>query len=67
MRFGILKNEPAHDTTYKIACAPSKDSDQPELPPSLIRVFPVHSIVSKGHKLSLCGQQTLIGLGKYPG
>ena len=33
--------EPAHDKTYKIACAPSEDSDQPGHPPSLIRVFAV--------------------------
>ena len=32
---------PAHDKTYKIACAPSEDSDQPGHPPSLIRVFAV--------------------------
>ena len=31
--------EPAHD---KMACAPSKDSDQPAHPPSPIRVFAVH-------------------------
>ena len=34
-------NEPAHGKTYKMACAPSKDSDQPGHPPSLIRVFAV--------------------------
>ena len=28
--------EPAHDKTYKMAYAPSKDSDQPRHPPSLI-------------------------------
>ena len=28
--------EPAHDKTYKMACAPSEDSDQPGHPPSLI-------------------------------
>ena len=33
--------EPAHDKTNKITCAPSKDSDQPGHPPSLIRVFAV--------------------------
>ena len=31
--------QPAHDKTNKMACAPSKDSDQPGHPPSLIRVF----------------------------
>ena len=30
-----------HDKTNKMACAPSEDSDQPGLPPSLIRVFAV--------------------------
>ena len=34
-------NEPPHDKTNKIACAPSEDSDQPRHPPSLIRVFAV--------------------------
>ena len=33
--------EPHRDKTNKMACAPSEDSDQPEHPPSLIRVFPV--------------------------
>ena len=35
------KNEPANDKTYKMACAPSEDSDQPGHPPSLIWVFAV--------------------------
>ena len=30
-----------HDKSNQIACAPSKDSDQPGHPPSLIRVFAV--------------------------
>ena len=34
-------NEPPHDKTNKVACAPSEDSDQPGHPPSLIRVFTV--------------------------
>ena len=33
--------EPPHDKTYKMAWAPSEDSDQPGHPPSLIRVFAV--------------------------
>ena len=37
----ILKYEQAHDNSYKMACAPSEDSDQPGHPPSLIRVFAV--------------------------
>ena len=35
----IFINEPPHDN--KMTCAPSKDSDQPEQLPSLIRVFAV--------------------------
>ena len=34
-------NEPPHDKTNKMICAPSEDSDQPWHPPSLIRVFAV--------------------------
>ena len=34
-------NEPPHDKTNKMACAPSEDSDQPGHPPSLIRVFAI--------------------------
>ena len=34
-------NETPHDKTNKMACAPSKDSDQPGHPPSLTRVFAV--------------------------
>ena len=33
--------EPRHDKTNKMACLPSKDSDQPGNPPSLISVFAV--------------------------
>ena len=40
------KNEPAHDLTYKIACAPSEDSDQPGHSPSLISDFVVRSVCS---------------------
>ena len=40
-------------------CAPSEDSDQPGHPPSLIRVFAVHSMGSYGTKLSSCGQRRL--------
>ena len=39
-------NEPAHDKTDIMACVPSKDSDQPEHLPSLIRAFAVHSMGS---------------------
>ena len=48
-------NEPAHDKTNKMACAPSEDSDQPGHPPSLIRIFAMRS----GLKLSSCGQRRL--------
>ena len=35
------ENEPPHDKTNKMACAPSEDSDQPGQTPILIRVFAV--------------------------
>ena len=35
-------NEPPHDKTNKIACAPSEDSDQPGHPPSLISLHCPH-------------------------
>ena len=37
-------DEPPHDKTNEMACAPNEDSDQPGHPPSLIRVFDVRSI-----------------------
>ena len=57
--FFIRSFEPAHDKTYKMACAPSEDSDQPGHLPSLIRDFAVHSMGSLGNKLSSCRQQRL--------
>ena len=36
-----VRSELHRDKTNKMACAPSKDSDQPGHPPSLIRVFAV--------------------------
>ena len=48
-----------HEKTYKMACAPSEDSNQPGLVLSLIRVFTVHSVGSSGPKLSSCGQRRL--------
>ena len=45
-------NEPAHDKTNKMTCAPSEDSDQPGNPPSLIRIFAVRSVGSPGPKAS---------------
>ena len=44
--FLIYINEPANDKTYKMACVPSVDSDQPGHPPSLFRVFAVRSMGS---------------------
>ena len=41
-------------------CAPSEDSDQPRLLPSLIRVFAVRSMGSLGPKVSSCGQRRLL-------
>ena len=52
-----VRNEPPHDKTNEMACAPSdktnemacapsEDSDQPGHLPSLIRVFAVSSVVS---------------------
>ena len=38
----FLLFEPAQDKTYKMACVPSEDSDQPGHLPSLIRVFTSH-------------------------
>ena len=37
----LVRNELPHDKTNRMACAPSKDSDQPGHLPSLIRVFAV--------------------------
>ena len=60
-------NEPSHDKTNKIICAPSEDSDQPRHLPRLIRVFAVH--MNKAWVLSypLSTPQRLIRLGGYPG
>ena len=33
--------EPPYNKTYKVACAPSEESDQPGHPPGLIRIFAV--------------------------
>ena len=44
---------------YEQQCAPNEDSGQPRHPPSLIRVFAVCSVGSKGPKLSSCGQWRL--------
>ena len=52
-------NELPQDKTNKVAFAPSKDWDQPGHPPSLIRVFVVHSMGSSAPKFSSCGQRRL--------
>ena len=39
--FIYSRNEPPHDKTNKMICAPNEDSDQPGHLPSLIRVFAV--------------------------
>ena len=59
--------EPPHNKTYKMACVPSKDSDQPGHPPSPIRVFAVR--MKKAWVLSypLSAQRTMIRLGGCPG
>ena len=61
------KNEPPHDKTNKMACASSKDSDQPGHLHSLIRVFAVR--MKKAWVLSypLSAQRRLIRLGGCPG
>ena len=46
-------------TKHKMTCAPSEDSDQPEHPPSLIRVFAVRTMGSWGPNISSCGQLRL--------
>ena len=40
--YGLLRNEPPHDKTNKMACAPSEDSDQPGHLPSLISLCCPH-------------------------
>ena len=38
----LKENEPPHDKTNNVACAPSKDSDQPGHAPSLISLCCPH-------------------------
>ena len=40
-------NEPLHDKTNKVACAPSEDSDQPGHPPSANINEPLHDKTNK--------------------
>ena len=66
----LFINEPQHDKTYRVACAPSEDSDQPGYPPSLIRVFAVRMKEAWVHSYPLSTEQrakTLIRLGGCPG
>ena len=44
-----------HDKTNKMSCAPSEDSD----PPNLIRIFAMRCTGSQGPKVSSCGQRRL--------
>ena len=39
-------SEPVYDKTNEMICVPIEDLEQPGLPPSLIRVFAVHSVGS---------------------
>ena len=48
-----------HDKTYKMACAPSKDSDQTGRLPGLIRVFTVRTKKSWVLSYPLSAQQKL--------
>ena len=49
-------NEPSHDKTNKMACAPSEDSDQSGHPPSMIRVF---AVWWQNQQNRMCAQQRL--------
>ena len=49
--------------TNKMACAPSEASDQPGLPPSLIRVFAVRMKTAWVLSYPLSAQRRLIRLG----
>ena len=44
--------KPGHIISYKTACVSSEDSDQPEHPCSLIRVFAGYFVGSQGSKVS---------------
>ena len=60
-------NEPPHDKTIKVTCAPSEDSDQPGHPPSLISLPCPHE-KSLGPELHIERiAKTLIRLGECPG
>ena len=56
-----LYNEPGHSISYKTACVPSEDSDQPALPCSLIRFLAGQSVSSQGSKTSLGWSESSLG------
>ena len=60
-----MSNEPHREITNEMVCTPSKDSDQPGHPPSLIRVFTVRLKIDRFLSYSLSAQ-TLIKLGIHP-
>ena len=57
-------NEPQHDNTNKMTCAPSKDSDQPGRPPRLISVFAVRMRKTCVLSYPLSAQRRLISFGR---
>ena len=59
----LFKSEPPHDKTNKMVCGPVKKSNQPEHPPSLIRVLAVRSMGS----FFMWTMKTLIRLRRCPG
>ena len=52
-------NEPHREITNEMVCAPSKDSDQPGHPPSLIRVFTVRLKIDRILSYSVSAQWRL--------
>ena len=52
-------NEPHREISNEMVCAPSKDSDQPGHPPSLIRVFTVRLKIDRILSYSLSAQWRL--------
>ena len=45
-RHVFVMNKPENSISYRLACAPSEDSDQLELPRSMTSVFAWHSVDS---------------------
>ena len=64
---GNFKYEPVHDKTYKMACAPSKDSDQPGHPLSDQSSLCAQSVAKDPSFLHADSKKTLIKLGGCPG